>query len=157
MLYADLPPVETVELGHAVARTIREDIAWTLENLGGVESGGWLLGRSRNYVMRATVPGNDSAATRSSIILGFEQLEAAQRQHGEALLGCWHHHPVGDDVPSDQDLRSWAAGAKLTGARWVGLICCRSRTWRPEPTISGWQTIKLPNGQMLTERVKVAD
>jgi hypothetical protein len=154
-LFAELEPVEAIELGHKVAATIFTDIAWTEEHLGRVETGGWLVGLSRSYIMRATVPGSDSVATRSSINLGLEQLEAVQRQHGEALLGCWHFEPGGDGVPSDQDLRSWAAGARLTGDRWISLICCPSRTWRPEPAIFGWQTVRLPNGQMLTERLRV--
>lgn len=155
-LYEELEPVETIELGHRVADTIRTDIAWTQENIGPVETGGWLLGRSRNYVLTATVPGSDSFATRSSISLGEEQLRRAQRQHGDAVLGCWHWHGSGDDVPSATDLRAWAHGARLTGDRWVGLIAVPSQTWRPEPTISGWQTVRLPNSQMLTERLKVA-
>jgi proteasome lid subunit RPN8/RPN11 len=155
-LFEELEPAETIELGHRVAETIRTDVAWTLENVGDAETGGWLLGRSRNYVLQATVPGGDSYATRSSIDLGYEQLQRAQRQHGDAVLGCWHWHGLGDDRPSDTDLRAWAAGARLTGDRWVSLIVTPSRSWRPEPEISGWQTIRLPNGQMLTERLEVA-
>jgi proteasome lid subunit RPN8/RPN11 len=147
--------LETIELGYRVAETIRSDVAWTLENVGTVESGGWLLGRSRDYVLRATVPGSDSHATRSSIDLGYEQVRTVQRQHGDALIGCWHFEPGGDGIPSDQDLRAWATGARLTGDRWIGLIVTPSRSWRPEPEISGWQTVRLPLGQMLTERLKV--
>ena len=155
-LYEELEPVETIDLGHRVAETIRTDVAWTLQTIGVQESGGWLLGRSRDYVLQATVPGSDSYATRSSIDLGYEQLQRAQRQHGDALLGCWHFEPDGDSIPSEQDLRAWATGARLTGDRWVGLIITPSRSWRPEPEISGWQTVRLPNGQTLTERLKVA-
>jgi hypothetical protein len=155
-LYEELEPVETIDLGHRVAETIRTDVAWTLENVGVSETGGWLLGRSRDYVLAATVPGSDSYATRSSINLGYEQVQWAQRQHGDAVLGCWHFEPSGDGIPSEQDLRAWATGARLTGDRWVGLIVTPSRSWRSEPEISGWQTVRLPNGQMLTERLKVA-
>jgi len=155
-LYEELEPVETIGLGHRVAETIRTDVAWTLENVGNVESGGWLLGCSSDYVLQATVPGSDSYATRSSIDLGYEQLQRAKRQHGDALLGCWHFEPDGDSIPSEQDLRAWATGARLTGDRWVGLIVTPFRSWRPEPEISGWQTVRLPNGQMLAERLKVA-
>jgi hypothetical protein len=49
--FPEIEPVETIELGHRVATTIYEDIAWTQENVGPVETGGWLLGRSRNYVL----------------------------------------------------------------------------------------------------------
>jgi Prokaryotic homologs of the JAB domain len=156
VLYAELEPVETVKLGHTVARTIREDIAWTQQHLGSQETGGWLLGRSRAYVLRATVPGGDSSATSDSITLGTEQLVVVRQKHGDALLGDWHWHPGGDDIPSNTDLRAWAAAARAIGDRWVGLICCPSRTWRPEPEICGWQTVRLANGQMLTERLKVA-
>jgi Prokaryotic homologs of the JAB domain len=83
-------------------------------------------------------------------------LEVVRQKHGDALLGCWHWHPGGTDLPSTTDLCAWAAGARASGDRWIGLICCPSRTWRPEPEISGWQTLRLPNGTMLTERLKVA-
>lgn len=155
-VYEELEPVETIDLGPRLAQTIRDDIRWTMENVGEVETGGWLLGRSRDFVGRVTVPGSDSYATRWSIDLGYEQVQRAQGQHGGAVLGCWHFEPTGDSIPSDQDLRAWATGARLTRDRWVALIVHPSRSWRPEPEISGWQTVRLPNGQMLTERLKVA-
>jgi hypothetical protein len=155
--YPELEPTETVELGYEAEKTIRSDIRWTQEHLGDVESGGFLFGRSRGFVLAASVPGGDSAFSRSSVHLSMEQAKAVQRQHGYPALGDWHFEPGGDGVPSDTDLRGWAAGARFAHDRWIGLIVHPSRTWRPEPEITGWQTVRLPDGQMLTERVKLAE
>jgi hypothetical protein len=127
-------------------------------NIGDAESGGWLLAaeHSLDYILRATAPGSDAVVAYSSIDLGWEQLEAVQRTYRDLVpIGCWHSHR-GDDIPSTTDLRSRAHGAKLSGGRWVSLIVAPSRSWRPDPEISGWITYGSQPGLMFTERLPLA-
>jgi Prokaryotic homologs of the JAB domain len=157
-LYDDLEPTYRAELGYEAEKTIRADIAWTQENVGAdIETGGWLLAAPRNpsYLLAATVPGFDASFGRSTINLGFEQLEIVQRQHGERPVGCWHLHPQGDDVPSDTDMRAWTRGAQLAGGRWLSVIAAPSRSWREDITLSGWITFGPKPGQMITERLRL--
>jgi hypothetical protein len=157
-LYPELEPTYAATLGYEAEKTIRTDIGWTLENVGDVETGGWLLAAEQNpnYILQATVPGSDATATRSSIDLGFEQAEAAQRLHRDfTVAGCWHYHGSGDDVPSDTDLRAFARGARAAGGRWFGLIATPSRSWRPEPEISAWITFGPRSDLLITERLRL--
>jgi len=157
-LYEELAPTYRATLGYEAEETIRRDIRWTGRNLGKVETGGWcfVAEHNPNYIILATVPGSDSAATRSSIDLGFEQLEAAQRTYPDlTVAGCWHFHPDGDDIPSEGDLRAFTHGAKLGRGCWFGLIVTPSRSWRPEPEISGWVTFGPRSDLLITERLHV--
>ena len=157
-LYEELEPTYRATLGYEAEQTILTDIRWTQENVGDVESGGWLFTAERNpeYILMATVPGSDSDSTRSSINLGFEQLEAAQRLHRDyEVSGCWHFHPGGGDVPSETDLRSFTHGAKLGRGCWFSLIVTPSRSWRPDPEIFGWVTFGPRTDQLITERLKL--
>ena len=105
----------------------------------------------------ATVPGDDASATRSSIHLGTEQLEAAQRLHRDfAVIGAWHWHGHDGDIPSEVDLRAFARGARASGGRWIELIACASRSWRPEPEISGWVTFGPRRDLLICERLRLA-
>jgi Prokaryotic homologs of the JAB domain len=157
-LFEELEPTYMATLGYEAKKTIRADIAWTEENIGDVETGGWLLAakRNRDYILAATVPGSDATCTRSSINLGVEQLEAAQRKyHHHRVVGCWHYHGCSGDVPSETDLRAFARGAGLASGYWIGLIATRSRSWRPEPEISGWVTFGSRPDLLITERLQV--
>jgi hypothetical protein len=155
-LYEDLEPTYSAELGYTAEKTIRADIAWTQENIGSVETGGWLLAAERNpdYVLAATVPGTDATFSRGTINLGFEQLEA-KRQHGDMLVGDWHLHPDGNDRPSDTDLRAWTRGAQLAGGCWISVICTPSRSWRDEAQLAGWITFGPRLGLRITERLRL--
>jgi proteasome lid subunit RPN8/RPN11 len=157
-LYEELEPTYSASLGYEAEKTIRRDIAWTEENVGDAETGGWIfVAKNRpDYIIRATVPGHDSVASRSSINLGFEQCEAVQRMYPDLeIAGDWHFHPGpgSDDIPSDTDLRAFSRGARLSGGRWISLIASPSRTWRPEPQISGWITFGYGTEQLITERL----
>ena len=156
--FPELEPTYAAILGYEAEKTIRTDIGWTLENVGDMETGGWLLAAERNpdHVLMATVPGSDSSAARSTIYLGTEQLEAAQRLHRDlAVVGCWHWHAHDGDVPSETDLRAFARGARAAGGRWIGLIACASRSWRPEPEISAWVTFGPRRDLLITERLRL--
>lgn len=129
--FPELVPSYEATLGYTAEKTIRADIAWTQANIGHVETGGWLFASSHNpnFILLATVPGADSAASRESIHLGYEQMEAVQRLHSDLeLVGDWHLHPSGGDVPSDADLRSSVHGAKLARGCWYSLIATPSTT-----------------------------
>jgi proteasome lid subunit RPN8/RPN11 len=157
-LFEELEPSYRAALGYEAEKTIRADIRWTQENVGEVETGGWLFTaeQSPDYVLFATVPGSDSVASRSSIDLGFEQMEAAQRTYRDyEVAGCWHYHPGGDDIPSEADLRAFTHGARLGQGRWIGLIVTPSRSWRPDPEISAWVTFGPRSDLLITERLQL--
>jgi hypothetical protein len=157
-LYEELEPSYRAMVGYDAEQTIRADVCWTKKHIGDVESGGWLFtaARSPDYIILATVPGNDSVATRSSIDLGFEQMQAVERTYRDyELCGCWHFHPAGDDRPSEGDLRAFTQGAKRGRGRWFGLIVTPSRSWRPEPEISAWVTFGPRSDLLITERLRL--
>ena len=151
-------PSYQATLGYTAKKTIRADIAWTQEHIGHAETGGWLFAspRNPNYILLATVPGADASIGRDTISLGYEQMEAVQRLHPDLeLVGDWHLHPGGGDVPSDADLRSSVHGAKLARGCWYSLIATPSTTWRPEPELHGWITFGPRPDLLISERLRL--
>jgi proteasome lid subunit RPN8/RPN11 len=137
-LFETLAPSYELSLGRGAHLAIRDEIR---TNGKFIETGGWLFSdpRRHDHVLVATRPGADIGQSPSSLMLGFEQLEAVQRECPHlALRGDWHLHPTGDPVPSERDLRGWASGAKLTGDYWAGIIVAPARTMWDEPELFGW-------------------
>jgi proteasome lid subunit RPN8/RPN11 len=156
-LYEELLHPHGIGLGYRVEKEIRRDIAETQEQFGNVESGGWLYASrtNPNYIVKASFP--DAVVSASSIELDFDQVERVLRYSPHLqLVGDVHHHPAGDERPSDQDLRGWSTGAQHFGGRWISLITVPSQTWRDEPELHGWITVGTRPDLMFTERIAVA-
>jgi proteasome lid subunit RPN8/RPN11 len=113
-------------------------------DLGGVESGGLLLGLppmdgslqdAAAQIWLIDASGPDRAAGEQGAAHVNLDWEAASHQryfrHGDSveLVGDWHSHPGGDAEPSLGDFKGWARAHQMRRCPWVGLLWYRQGGW----------------------------
>jgi Prokaryotic homologs of the JAB domain len=139
--YPELEPSYEASITSGAMRKIREELRaskW-------LEQAGWLLAHPHDLsrVVLATGVGSDGNPKRSSVSIGFEELEMVERlQPGLALVGDYHQHPSSDRRPSRVDRRAWMRGAELTRSWWYSLIFAPPKDGWSQPECSAYITVR---------------
>jgi integrative and conjugative element protein (TIGR02256 family) len=150
--HGDCPVCYTPDVNQLVLMPgVRDTIAEELETVGGVETGGILIGhideQRRAVVERATGPGPSSEQTpmifRRDVAHVQGELDRARNElrHNGLYLGEWHSHLEPDPTPSPTDIASLtgiAENADYLTRSPVMIIAGTDPVTRRATVLKGW-------------------
>lgn len=141
VLRDEFAPGFTVDITINARKAIEAELARVRRDAGReVEAGGWLFAnhRPRDWsdsiaVVAATWAGEGARSAKNSMRLGDVYDARAGLPEHLVRVGDYHTHPASEPLPSDQDVRSWAATADRLGrSHYLGVIVT------PSGEGSGW-------------------